>query len=57
MANKQDLVNTAYGYFSQGEPFPVDLEMKLSQAGIDPDELCNQFEQHEEPADVLDNEI
>lgn len=49
------LLNTAYGYFSQGEPFPIDLEMKMAAAGLNADGVALSFEEGLKPYEVLNN--
>ena len=46
-----DVLATAYGYFCQGEPFPVDLEMRITAVGYDPDSVRVHFENGIVPSD------
>jgi hypothetical protein len=41
--NLANLLYAAYHYFLRGEGFPVDLQMQLTNANIDPAELEERF--------------
>lgn len=51
------ILHTAYGYFSQGEPFPVDLEIRLNSLGLEPDWVQEQFEAGLTPQEIREKEI
>ena len=57
MATPRSLLGIAYGYFSQGEPFPMDLQMSLNSVGLDPDCVEEAFQEGQAPSDILKEEI
>ena len=39
-----ELTTEVMSHLIQGQPFPVDLSIKLNGLGIDPDQLQNQYD-------------
>lgn len=56
--NLAQLLYHAYHYFLRGEPFPVDLQMQLTNENIDPAELEERFTDGAFPegAEIIDPE-